>query len=230
MTMIATFWRAARSLDPSRVRRIFVTHADADHAGATGYFSAEFNTEVYIHPGSRGVIENINRAHGLTGRLANLNRYYTRLINAFTGCRFPADMKYFSTRASGHLGGFDIIDNFEVGDLRFDVLESRGGHIPGHVFFLERSAGLMYSSDYLINPGTLTAKDKSSLGVYRYLLTTPNSDSQVYKDETAALKGVILGLKHATVFPGHGGTTGRRRCQTGQNRNPTYPPLKLRGG
>jgi glyoxylase-like metal-dependent hydrolase (beta-lactamase superfamily II)/uncharacterized protein with ACT and thioredoxin-like domain len=203
---------AARSLDPSRVRRIFVTHADADHAGASGYFAAEFGTEVHMHPGSRGVIENANRAHGLTGRLANLNRYYTRLINAFTECRFPADMKYFSTRASGQLGGFDIIDSFAVGDLGFSVLESRGGHIPGHVFFVERERGLVFVSDYLINVASLSAEERGSLGVYRYLLTNPNSDKEIFRQEMADLKALIRALddglrkvgRHALVLPGHG--------------------------
>lgn len=50
------------------------------------------------------------------------------------------------------------------------------------------------------------------LGVYRYLLTNPNSDNQVYTHETEALKEIISKLnkelitenRQVTIFPGHG--------------------------
>ena len=99
-----------KSLDPAIVKRIFLTHPDEDHAGTSGYFGAEFGTEVFLHQGSKGVIENKNRAHGLTGRLANLNMYYTRLINQFTGNRFPEKIEYFQMSDSGREGAFRTID------------------------------------------------------------------------------------------------------------------------
>ena len=49
-------------------------------------------------------------------------------------------------------------------------------------------------------------------GIYRYLPTNPNRDLRVYKEETLALKELMLGLgkelkvhgKSAYIFPGHG--------------------------
>jgi glyoxylase-like metal-dependent hydrolase (beta-lactamase superfamily II)/uncharacterized protein with ACT and thioredoxin-like domain len=200
------------SLDPAMVKRIFLTHPDADHAGTSGYFAEEFGAEVFLHPGAKGVIENRNRAYGLTGRLANLNMYYTRLINQFTGNRFPEKIEYFRLSDSGHEGAFRIIDAFMIGDLEFLVLESHGGHIPGHVFFLNKEYGLIFTSDFLINVQSLSAGDRDVLGVYRYLLTNPNSDGDLYKRESEALKDLITGLnnvlkksgRQAIVFPGHG--------------------------
>ncbi|MGA2193548.1 MAG: MBL fold metallo-hydrolase [Nitrospirota bacterium] len=203
---------ARKGLDASRVRRIFVTHADADHAGTSGYFTEEFGSEVFMHPDSRGVISSGNRAHGTGGRLARLNKYYTRLINTFTECRFPGKINYFKTKPTGSLGGFDIIDSFAVGGLKFSVLSSRGGHIPGHVFFVEPSLGLVFASDYMINIASLSEEEKGSLGVYKYLLTNPNSNHEIFKEEVAALKEIISSLDaglrrqglNALVFPGHG--------------------------
>jgi len=203
---------ADRLLKPSNVRRIFLTHPDADHAGTSGYFAQEFGSEVYLHPGAEGVIKNKNRAHGLTGRLANLNMYYTRLINRFTENKFPDHIRYFRLSDLGREGAFRVIDTFMIGNLEFLVLESHGGHIPGHVFFLNKEYGLIFTSDFLINVRSLTAEDREVLGVYRYLLTSPNSNGELYRRESEALKDLIAGLngdlvrsgRHVVILPGHG--------------------------
>jgi hypothetical protein len=57
-----------------------------------------------------------------------------------------------------------------------------------------------------------SAEDKEHLGIYRYLLTSPRSDNRIYKEETAALKDLIVALndelsfqkRTALIFPGHG--------------------------
>jgi glyoxylase-like metal-dependent hydrolase (beta-lactamase superfamily II)/ACT domain-containing protein len=203
----------SRGMDPAQVRRVYVTHPDTDHAGAAGYFEREFGTTVYMHAGSADVISNMNRASGARGSLLNLNKYYTRLSARFTECLFPSHPRYFAGPSGRSFGQFNTLDTFSVGPLAFDVLESMGGHTPGLVFFLNREFGLLFTSDFLLNVKSLTAEDKEHLGIYKYLLTTPNRDSRVYREETAALKDLILDLNRelkakqggkATVFPGHG--------------------------
>jgi len=199
-------------MDPAWVRRIYVTHPDTDHAGTSGYFEQEFGTAVFMHPGSADVITHMNRAHGISGSLLNLNKYYTRLSSRFTECRFPSRPHYFSTNDREETGSFWIIDTFKVGPLLFEVLESHGGHTPGLVFYLNREFGLLFTSDFLLNVRSLSPEEKEHLGIYRYLLTSPNSDSRVYKEETAALKEMMLSLdlelrahgRQGYIFPGHG--------------------------
>jgi glyoxylase-like metal-dependent hydrolase (beta-lactamase superfamily II)/uncharacterized protein with ACT and thioredoxin-like domain len=201
-----------QGMDPAWVKRIYITHPDTDHAGTSGYFEQEFGTAVIMHPGSADVITHMNRAHGISGSLLNLNKYYTRLSSRFTECRFPSQPRYFSTNEREETGSFWIIDTFKVGPLLFEVLESHGGHTPGLVFYLNREFGLLFTSDFLLNVQSLSPEEKEHLGIYRYLLTSPNSDSRVYKEETAALKEMMFSLDGALrthggqgyIFPGHG--------------------------
>lgn len=201
-----------QGMDPAWVRRIYVTHPDTDHAGTSGYFEQEFGTAVFMHPGSADVITHMNRAHGTSGSLLNLNKYYTRLSSRFTECRFPSLPRYFSTNEREETGSFWIINTFKVGPLLFEVLESHGGHTPGLVFYLNREFGLLFTSDFLLNVRSLSPEEKEHLGIYQYLLTSPNSDSRVYKEETAALKEMMFSLDRALrahgrqgyIFPGHG--------------------------
>ncbi len=198
--------------DPAGVRRIYVTHPDTDHVGMAGYFEAEFGSRVYLHPESDEVIRNENRAWGATGSLLNLNKYYTRLSSRFTECRFPAAAQHFQLTGSGRLGGFRVIDEFPVGSLRFLVLESHGGHTPGLVFYLNCDEGVLFTSDFLINVPRLQPEEKEQLGIYRYLLTNPNRDSAVYRDETAHLIQLSREIdqqlrqveKQLLICPGHG--------------------------
>jgi glyoxylase-like metal-dependent hydrolase (beta-lactamase superfamily II)/uncharacterized protein with ACT and thioredoxin-like domain len=204
---------SARGMDPARVRRIYVTHPDTDHVGGAGYFEREYGTKIFMHKGSSDVISTMNRAHGASGSLLNLNKYYTKLSSRFTECLYPSQPEYFSVTATGSLGGFNALDSFSIGPLVFDVLESLGGHTPGLVFFLNSEFGLLFTSDFLLNVNSLTAEEKEHLGIYRYLLTNPNRDSGVYRKETAALKELMLSSDKevkkrnagsAMIFPGHG--------------------------
>jgi len=201
-----------KSLEPARIRRLFVSHADADHAGMSGHFKEEFGCEVVMHPSCAGVIENENRAHGTNSKLLELHRYYTRLVNGFTRCRFPKDVRYFSISAVGMIGQFNVIDRFRVGDLEFLVLESHGGHVPGQVFFFNREYGLWFTSDYLIDLNSLSGKDREFLTIARYLMTSTNNNSAIFGEEMAALRAAVSENdaelaqqgKHARIFPGHG--------------------------
>jgi len=198
--------------NPSGLKRIFITHADADHAGTSGYFADEFGTEVSMHRVSRDVIAGENRSFSQAGQLSNLNKYYTRLVNRFTNCKFPRKARYFRTSVLDRAGVFNVIDTFLIGNLQFEVLESLGGHVPGNVFFLNREYGLLFTADYLLNIKSLTEENKNALNVYKYLLISPNSNGPLFKEEMAALQDLMKGIdaklkkqgRSALIFPGHG--------------------------
>jgi glyoxylase-like metal-dependent hydrolase (beta-lactamase superfamily II)/ACT domain-containing protein len=201
-----------RGLDPARVRRVLVTHADADHAGTSGMFEREFGSEVFLHRDSVGVLESGNRAFGSTGRLLRLNGFYTRLVNRFTEFCPPERPRFYAGGCDGEFGGFRVLEHIDIFGLDIEVLLGLGGHIIGQVFFLERQAGLLFASDYLFNMRSLTVEEKDSLGVYKYLLINPNRDAALFREESELLKAAVVGLGSALsqeggrmlVLPGHG--------------------------
>lgn len=202
----------SKSMSPSLLKRIFVSHCDADHVGSAGYFAEEFGTEVFLHPASRGIIDNENRAYGTNSKLLELNKCFTKLVNRFTKCKYPQKISFFSISVIGTEGDFNVIDTFWVGNMEFLVLESQGGHIPGQVFFLNKEHGLLFTADYLINVESLSSEDRDNLSVHRYLMTSTNTNSQIFKKESEALRNLILPLneklkhqdKFALIFSGHG--------------------------
>ena len=201
-----------KGIDPGRVERIFISHNDADHIGTAGYFVEEFGTKVFMHPDGKGIIDNENRAYGANTKLSKLNKHFTMLVGKFTKCKYPEKLSFFSTSTIGRIGAFNVVDTFTIGSLEFQVLESHGGHIPGQVFFLNREHGLFFTSDYLINIDSLLAEEREYMKLPRYLMTSTNTNSDIFKEETMSLVDVISLLdkeirsrgKSVLIFPGHG--------------------------
>jgi len=141
-----------------------------------------------------------------------LNRCFTRLVTAFTRCRYPQTPTFLSDARRGRAGAFDQVDEFAVGRLRFAVLESRGGHIPGQVFLLEPAHGLLFTGDYLLNVASLSAEDRERLSVPRYLMTSTNTDSGLFREESRCLRELALEVDaelkgkggSLLILPGHG--------------------------
>lgn len=197
---------------PEKISKIYLTHPDADHAGVVGYFEEEFNTEVYLHKNAVDVIKNENRAYGVNTPLYELNHYFTILVNYFTKCKFPKNYKVFNIKENEKIYEFKIIDFFKIGNLIFKVLESLGGHIPGQVFFLCEEAGIIFTADYLLYIPSLTEEEKNILNIPKFLMTSTNANSKIFRQEMELLKNLCINLdqnlktqgKGLLIFPGHG--------------------------
>lgn len=200
------------NLNPERIRKIFITHPDADHIGLAGYLERDFEVEVWIHKNAIPVIQNEHRIYGSNSPLYDLNKYFTILVNYFTKCKYPERYKTFNDKKIDEIFGFPMIDRFKIGEIEFQVLESLGGHVPGQVFFLSLEGGVIFTADYLLYVPSLTDEEKKILSIPKFLMTSTNANSKIFRREmellTILCKNINLKLeglkKGLMIFPGHG--------------------------
>jgi glyoxylase-like metal-dependent hydrolase (beta-lactamase superfamily II) len=199
-------------LDPGKVRRIYLSHADADHAGLSGHFAEEFGSRVYLHKASEDILEQENRASGSQTPLMELNHCFTALVNEFTKFSVPHSWIPYSSEPVEWIQGFPVIDQFELSGQVYKVLESEGGHIPGQVFFLSYDSGIVFTADYLLLIDTLSPWEREILNLPRFMMTSTNVDSRLFRHEMDRLKELIQHFvadmrernKNVFIIPGHG--------------------------
>lgn len=196
------------SLPPERIGRIYLSHADSDHAGMSGLFQKEFGSRVYMHKDADLVIKQGNRAAGSATRYLELNGLFTAVVDCFTEAAYPQKYELYTKGEGVKLGGFHVCDSFEVGGMDFLVLQSLGGHVPGQVFFISPDAGLMCTSDYLLNIESLSPEERDVLSVPRFMMVSTNVDSALFTQEMTMLKNLARDFsenrKGMLVVPGHG--------------------------
>ena len=138
--------------DLSLLKRIYITHADADHCGAAGLFPAPS----YLNHKTFLITRETSRAYGSSSQDCILEEVYTKIINLFSRFTPPENIVLFpeissSTESIEKRGSFPVVARFRIGDLEFEALEGIGGHMHGEVFYLCPDEGLLFPEDALIN-------------------------------------------------------------------------------
>lgn len=144
---------------------IMLTHGHFDHVLGVAELSRAYGgLPIYMHPSDRPTLEN--------------NSYFSRTFGVKTPETFATE---------------DITEGsvIEVGDLRFEVMETPG-HTPGGICLLERNENIMFSGDTLF-AGSIGRTDH------------PGGDYD------ALMKGIFEKLMildgDIRVIPGHGPET-----------------------
>ena len=166
-----------------QVTRIIVTHADADHCGAAGYFTAP----VFMHEGTLAIIKKNNRAYGSRSENSVLEEFYTKMINLFSHFNSPAETECFSQHRVKMRGIFPVIGFVTIGDVELEVLEGLGGHTCGQIYLYSQKEGLLFAADSLINFSSLTKERADYSSLAAFLVTSVNVDSDLAKKERKAL-------------------------------------------
>jgi len=170
-------------LDPRDLEGIYITHADADHSGGGALFEAPST----MHPGSMDIIHAANRAYGSQMEGSILGQVYTKFINLFSQFNPPVNVRLLPPASEKKRNGLPVIEEIDICGLRFEVLESLGGHLHGHVFYLCPEAGLLFTGDCLINFDSLTPEMEEFASLAKNLMTTVNVDSERARRERKAL-------------------------------------------
>jgi len=91
--------------DGSRITRIIITHADADHCGAGGLYGAP----ACMHRGTQEIIREANRAYGSASQDSVLEEVYTTMINLFSRFSPPERVHLFSPAGGAVRSIFPIL-------------------------------------------------------------------------------------------------------------------------
>jgi len=187
--------------DMSRISRVIVTHADADHCGASGFFSAP----VSMHHATLEILRTNNRAYGSRSEGSVLEEFYTKMVNLFSKFNVPADVECFSAPTGITRGIFPVIGSFRIGEIELEVLDGLGGHTCGQVFLYSKEYGLIFAADSVINFGSMTKERADYSSLAAFLVTSVNVDSDLAKQERVALMALAEETDRALAPSG-------RRC------------------
>lgn len=171
------------SCDEKPVSRIIITHADADHCGAAGYFTAP----VFMHAETLEIIKKNNRAYGSRSEHSVLEEFYTKMINLFSQFRTPAGIQCFPEATGEMRGIFPVMERIRIGDLELEVLEGLGGHTRGQIYLYSQKSGLLFAADSVINFSSLSRERADYSSLAAFLVTSVNVDSDLAKKERKAL-------------------------------------------
>ena len=182
-----------------RLEKIVITHADADHCGAGGFFP----TESVMHPGTLDIIRVANRAYGSRSEASILEEVYTTLINLFSYFHPPEKIELLDCTPRGFRQSFPVIGSVRIGGFDLEILEGKGGHQHGQIYVYSPDLGLLFTADTVINFRHLTEERSRYNSLAVFLVTSVNVDSDMAREERAAL----LELANASRGEYHGGRT-----------------------
>ncbi len=185
--------------DGSRITRIIITHADADHCGAGGLYGAA----ACMHRGTQDIIREANRAYGSASQDSVLEEVYTTMINLFSRFSPPERVHLFSPAGGAVRSIFPVLATLRICGIEFEVLESLGGHLYGQVFLFSPDTGLLFTADSLFNFRSLTEERRRYNSHADFLITSVNVDSDRASKERKAL--VELAQAAKSTIPGLGG-------------------------
>ena len=196
-------------IDTAKFTKIIVTHGDADHCGASGYYQCP----VYMHKGTYDIILTNNRAQGSVVENSVSEQGYTTMINRLSGMHPSMNPYFFSEPHGETVEGFSVLDTMNIAGLSFQVLLSCGGHQHGLVYLLCREQGLLFTSDTILNLEYLHEERSAYNQFAVYFLTTVNVNSKLVRRERRALLALACavdlernekGMSPLCICCGHG--------------------------
>ncbi len=184
-----------------RMRKtVLVTHADVDHCGLLPLFDeiiASHRTAQCLkseHEGKNGYREQ-----------NPLHRPYINICKTLTSYAPPDPARLttpwdYREKLSVPL---TQIGFFDFGELRFEVYEGQGGHLPGEIVLIDYSHNIAFTGDVFINTRGLTPEQAEYNQYAPILMTSVDTDPELCAAERKAILQ-RLGVGSWQIFGAHG--------------------------
>lgn len=188
-----------------RPRELLLTHADCDHTGLHELFSV-------IHLSRRSLDSFLREARGEPNDREQNSKTlpYCRLSKMIAGYHTPAldKLRAIDTLEADPAQPLSLIGRFAFADLRFDVYQGNGGHLPGEIVLIDEENRVAATGDDYVNIHGYLPAQAAYNRLAPYLMTSVNEDSAKAK---AILKELFARLdgKGYVILPGHGAVVER---------------------
>lgn len=184
----------------SAPRKALITHADVDHCGLLPLFDT-----VYMSHASADCIR--LEASGADGfREQNpLHRPYIKICKLLTGYKpmTPDKIRVIGCEPAAVEASLRHAGYFAFGELRFELWQGQGGHLPGELVLIDYAHRLAFTGDVYVNLRGMTAEQAAYNQYAPILMTSVDTDPSLCAQER---KEVFerLGAGDWRVFGSHG--------------------------
>ena len=181
-------------------KTLLLTHADVDHCGMMNEFD-----EVIVSCNSARSLT--NEACGENGfREQNpLHKPYINICKILTSYATvdPEKLRTPWQDIPNLREPLTQIGFFDFGDLRFEVYEGKGGHLPGEVVLIDYNNNIAFTGDVYINTHGLTAEQAEYNQYAPILMTSVDTDPKLCAEQRKAILR-RLGVGNWRIFGAHG--------------------------
>lgn len=197
--MTALFRRLLPQWD-SMKKTLLITHADVDHCGLTHLFD-----EILT---SRRSLEclRLEREGGAGFREQNhLHKPYIQICKTLTAYRTtdPARVRALWHSPDPVNRPLAPAGDFAFGELRFEVYEGKGGHLPGEIVLIDYEHRIAVTGDVYVNVRGMTSEQKQYNRYAPILMTSVDTDPALCAQERESVFQ-RLGAGAWRIFGAHG--------------------------
>ena len=184
----------------SMKKRILITHADVDHCGLLHLFD-----EILASARSRECLR-LEYEQGAGFREQNpLHKPYIEICKTLTAYRNTDPARVTALWGDLKPLGRPLapIGDFAVGELRFEVYEGMGGHLPGEIVLIDYAHRVAITGDVYVNLKGMTSEQKQYNRYAPILMTSVDTDAALCAREREAVFQ-RLGAGKWSIFGAHG--------------------------